>query len=438
MLLSFRVVNHRSLRDEQHLNLAPAFEADRPPGTHWPAVPVAGILGANASGKSNLIDALAFMRRMVLRSDREGEPGQGVSRSPFALDPDFAAQASWYDADAVINGVRYTYGFGLDDRQVVEEWLHRYPKGRKQLVFERKDGQYKFGTTIDDNLRRMVGITPDRVLFISSSARFEQSDVLAFYRWMSNIRMASELRSTPVHDERLHNMLSAESQRREVCSLLQFADLGIADIFLEEADVPEYTARNRAQWFEQAIREGNSFVTGVDKENGRSLPKVLPAVRFRMKGTQGAATLSLEQQSAGTRTFLSHLPDVLDCLREGSPLVVDELESNLHPNLARHVLGLFQDSHINPLGAQLILTTHNTSLLSSNNEYLKRDQVWFVEKNHENGASVLYPLSDFKPRDKENTERRYLGGSYGAVPSVDDSIARKTLPAMIAGTGEQA
>lgn len=142
--------------------------------------------------------------------------------------------------------------------------------------------------------------------------------------------------------------------------------------------------------------------------------------------------------SIRTRTFLSHLPDVLDCLREGRPLVVDGLESNLHPNLARHILGLFQDPHTNPLGAQLILTTHNTSLLSSNNEYLKRDQVWFVEKNHENGASVLYPLSDFKPRDKENTERRYLGGSYGAVPFVDDSVARETIPAMIAGTGEQA
>lgn len=437
MLLSFRVVNHRSLRDEQQLNLAPAFEADRPPGTQWPAVPVVGILGANASGKSNLIDALGFMRRLVLWSDREGEPGGGVSRTPFALDPGFAAQVSWYDIDAVIDGVRYTYGFGLDDERVVEEWLHRYPKGRKQIVFERKDGQYKFGSTIDDNLRRMIDITPDRVLFISSSARFEQPDVLALYGWMGGIRMASELRPQ-ARDRRLRVLLSTEPRRRQVRSLLQFADLGIEDVFLEDVDDSEGFAGLLGQLPDHRFRGDDPIFVGQDKETGQRTLRLHPAVRFKMKGAQGTATLNLDQQSAGTQTFLNHLPDVLDCLRKGRPLVVDELESNLHPNLARHILGLFQDPKTNPLGAQLILTTHNTSLLGSNNEYLKRDQVWFIEKNHKNGASVLYPLSDFKPRDKENTERRYLGGSYGAVPFVDDSVVRAVLPKMIGQSEEEA
>ena len=437
MLLSFRVVNHRSLRDEQQLNLAPAFEADRPPGTKWPAVPIVAILGANASGKSNLIDALGFMRRMVLGSDRAGEPGEGIERSPFALDPDFAVQESWYDIDAVIEGVRYSYGFGLDDEQVVEEWLHRYPKGRRQIVFERKDGQYKFGTTIDENLRRMVDITPDRVLFISSAARFEQADVLAVYRWMGGIHPPVEPLPPNFLRLLLSQLLSNELYRQSVNSLVKFADLGIADILLEDVDFPD--------WFygdpNRRLREQRMADAAKQKSGERNRPTPAPThqeVRFKMKGSRGGVTLDLTQQSAGTRTFLSHLPTVLDCLQHGQVMIVDELESNLHPNLARHIVGLFQDVRTNPLGAQLIITTHNTSLLGSNNDCLKRDQIWFIEKDHENGASVLYPLTDFKPRDKENTERRYLGGGYGAVPFIDDAIAREAFPNPLVPIEEEA
>jgi energy-coupling factor transporter ATP-binding protein EcfA2 len=436
MLLSFRVSNHRSLRDEQHLNLAPAFDADRPAGTDWPAVPVVAILGANASGKSNLIDALAFLRRLILRSDREGEPGAGVRRSVFALDPVCAAEQSWYDIDAVIDGVRHSYGFGLDDDRIVEEWLHRYPHRRKQVVFERKGRDYKFGTTIDDNLRRMVDITPDRVLFISSAARFEQADVLTMYRWVSRLHLADGNPGGLHQDQRLVSLFSDETRRQEVRTLLQFADLGISDIRLE--DIRFSVQTKSEQSVQEIIREFRALVS-ADLRNSADPGELFQAparqeIRFAMKGAHDGVTLGLDQQSAGTATFLRHLPDVLDCLHAGRTMVVDELESNLHPTLARHIVGLFQDSRTNPNGAQLIFTTHNTSLLGSNNEWLKRDQVWFVEKDHESGASSIYPLTDFKPRNKENTERRYLGGGYGAVPFIDEDLAVEAL----SGTGAAA
>jgi AAA15 family ATPase/GTPase len=428
MLLSFRVVNHRSLRDEQQLNLAPAFDADRPPGTHWPAVPVAAVLGANASGKSNLIDALSFMRQMVLRSDREGEPGQGIARSPFLLDPNYSAADSWYDIDVVISGVRYSYGFGLNDERVVEEWLHRYPKNHKQIVFERKGNEYRFGTTIDANLKRMVDITPDRVLFISSAARFEQADVLALYKGLAEIRMSSDPVAVLFPSKEANQLFSDEQYHEQARDLLQFADLGIEDILLENVDFAEWPKFEQNMWqmtqdFQRLLREQESS----DKPSRRASPPTRQELRFKMRGAREGATLSLDQQSAGTRTFLTHLPTVLTCLRQGHVMVVDELESNLHPNLARHIVGLFQDVRTNPLAAQLIITTHNTSLLGSNNEYLKRDQIWFIEKNHETGASNLYPLTDFKPRNKENTERRYLGGGYGAVPFIDPELAIEAL-----------
>ncbi|MBS2961737.1 AAA family ATPase [Actinocrinis puniceicyclus] len=400
MLVSFRVSNHRSLRDEQQLNLAPVFAADRAPGTKWPAVPVAAIFGANASGKSNLIDALLYFADLALESDRRSEPGYSLRRHPFALDPALATQPSWFDADAVIDGTRYTYGFGVDDDGVVEEWLHRYPTGRRQIVFERSRGDFRFGTTIRTNLQRASDITPPSILFLTSAARFELADVQPVYRWLRQIQFsqAASLKNRTVQ-YRLVELLNEPNRRRQVLDLLSFADFGIADIEVEEPDA--------------------GTVRAVQVE--------APRVAFRMKGAEPGARLTLGQQSTGTITFLMQLAPVLSCLEAGSVMLIDELESNLHPNLAARIVALFQDPRVNLRGAQLIFTTHNTSLLGSNNEILKRDQIYFVEKKHQTGASVIYPLSDFKPRDKENTERRYLGGSYGAVPFIDDEAALLAL-----------
>ncbi|MGH6657612.1 MAG: AAA family ATPase [Actinocrinis sp.] len=404
MLLSFRVSNYRSLRDEQQLNLAPVFAADRPPGTDWPAVPVAAIFGANASGKSNLIDAVRYFIDLALNSDRRAEPGHGIERPSFGLDPALATQPSWFDMDAVIDGTRYTYGFGVDDGGIVEEWLHRYPSSRRQIVFERAGKDYRFGTTVRADLHKASSITPANILFMTSAARFELADVQPVYRWLRQIRFAypTSFKARTVH-ERLAALLREPGRRQQVLELLKFADFGIADIKVDEPSGEQDEAQN-----------------------------VLlhpPNVMFEMKGAQPGALLRVGQQSTGTITFLMQLSSVLSCLEEGSAMLIDELESNLHPNLAARIVTLFQNPRINPRGAQLIFTTHNTSLLGSNNEVLKRDQIWFVEKNHQNGSTALYPLSDFKPRDKENTERRYLGGGYGAVPFLDEEAVVRALSA---------
>ena len=133
MLLSFRVANHRSIHDEQQLNLAAMEEGDPS------AVPVAGIFGANAAGKSNAIDALRFMRYMVTSSHRDAEPDGGIKRFPFALDPVAVDDPSWYVVDLNLHGVRHTYGFSIDSTQVLEEWLFTYVDGEKSEVFCRSE-----------------------------------------------------------------------------------------------------------------------------------------------------------------------------------------------------------------------------------------------------------------------------------------------------------
>ena len=417
MLLSFRVANHRSLRDEQHLNLAPVYDADRPPGTKWPAVPVAAIYGANASGKSNVIDAFIFAREMVLDSDRRAEPDQQITRRPFALDADIGAAPSDFDIDIDIDGVHYAYGFSIDDRAVVEEWLHRYPTKRRQIVFNRDGQSYRFGTTVDPSLREAIGITPPNALFLSVAARASKRDALPVYRWMreSAVDILSSV-GTLVAEASLAAFIAQSSAARStLVELLHAADVGIADVELVNGKIDPFGGINR-----QFLQQFTTMPLTFDKK-----------VQFRMHGATSGRALAFHEQSDGTQEFVRQILRVVQALQRGSLLVIDELESMLHPNLAEQLIRLFQDTRTNPLGAQLVFTTHNTALLGSNAEVLKRDQVWFTEKGHADGATSLFPLTDFTPRDKENTERRYRGGSYGAVPFVDEDSLQRTVESIV-------
>lgn len=186
MLLNFRMSNHRSVREEQELQLHPAYDADRPVGTDWAAVPVAGLFGANAAGKSNLVGALGYMARMVLNSHRDAEPGAGIARSAFRLDASAADEPSWYVADLSLDGVRYTYGFSIDDERVLDEWLYSYPLGKKRKIFERSEGEVNPGDTqARRELELVENITEPNVLFLTMAARSKQKDFRPVYDWFA-------------------------------------------------------------------------------------------------------------------------------------------------------------------------------------------------------------------------------------------------------------
>jgi hypothetical protein len=176
MLLSFRFANHRSFRDEQQLNLTLVYgdTGSQPGPDTLGAVPVAGIFGANASGKSNVISALAFVSSMVGQSDRDSEPGRGLRRQPFRLDPSVKSKPSSYAVDLLIDGVRSTYGFSLDDGQILEEWLYSYPLRRKRVVFERTRQEFYWGEeSRRSDVRKLGDIVAPTALFLSVAARFD-------------------------------------------------------------------------------------------------------------------------------------------------------------------------------------------------------------------------------------------------------------------------
>ncbi|MFJ6775274.1 ATP/GTP-binding protein [Kitasatospora sp. NPDC091257] len=416
MLLNFRVANHRSIRDEQSLQLNPVYEADRPPGTHWEAVPVAGIFGANAAGKSNVIDALAYMSRMVVNSHRDAEPDGGVARQPFRLEEAARREPSWYVVDLLIDGIRYTYGFSVDDDRVVDEWLHSFPRGRKRKIFERSADGVEIGDSQHRRELELVeNITEPNVLFMSLAARSRQDDFRPVYDWFARSLQFS--RRLPGGAGRLGAARILENPDRypEFIELLRAADLGIADCGTERVLEDEGELRKR-----YGARIPEWRLAGLE-ENG---PREVMRPWIGHRGRDGIVRMDVSEESEGTQVLLRQAPLITGALRRGGTFVVDEIDSSLHPVLTARLIGLFQDSATNPNGAQLIFTSHDSSLLgrTGGEEILRRDQVWFVEKN-EHGETELFALADFKPRQEENRERRYLSGSYGGVPYIDDDFA---------------
>jgi hypothetical protein len=436
MLLSFRVANHRSIRDEQQLKLSPVYDVDRPEGTRWEAVPVAALFGANASGKSNVVDALRYMARMVRSSHQDAEPGEGVVRCPFLLDEGGAEEASWYVVDLLLGGVRHTYGFSVDSERVLDEWLYTYPHGRKRTVFQRSADEIHFGEAMPKREMDLVrSITEPNALFVSVAARSRQQVVRPVYDWFQEALRFRTADSSPERNPALWQMLGDERQKAAIVKLLRAADLGIEGVGVEKRSSPEshwhtYVEMPIRSTTADAIIKSLTQTTAERRVSGTR-------IWVEQRGRNGTTRMGLENQSEGTRALLTYAAPVLQALADGGMLVVDEIDSSLHPRLTTQVIRLFQDRGTNPHGAQLLLTTHDSSLLgrSGGEDILKRDQVWFVEKD-EYGETTLFPLSDFKPRQEENRERRYLGGSYGAVPFLSDERFEAAIAARSCGAGD--
>lgn len=396
MLRSFRLGNHRSFRDEQELLLMPAM-----PGDERAAVPVAAVYGANASGKSNLFKAMTLVMGAVMNRHLPTSAGRHIVavQDPFRLGLGAEPRPSTFVFELIADGVQYTYGFLLDEDEIIEEWLYSYPEKRRRVVFERDRDGIKFGTTVVD-LKQKLEVLEELIrptaLFLSVCDRLELGPLMPVYRWFSSGLLVNGLGGGWFGSEFVQGavgdyLLRHPENRQRMVSLLSVADVGIVDVVVEER-----------------LDSPRRFTGAFDLE---------------LKLLHGPARerFDFDDESSGTRNWIGLLPQVLSALDEGLVLLVDEIDASLHPLLTARLVGLFQDPELNNHGAQLVFTTHDTSLLGTmlGEQVLDRDQIWFVERDAE-GASSLYPLTDFKPRKDQNTERRYLAGSYGAVPVLGD------------------
>jgi hypothetical protein len=441
MLRSFRVANHKSIRTQQELALMPAYDPPRP------VVPVAAVYGANATGKSNLLDGLWFMQAAVRASFGRWEAGSGVPRIPFRLDPAMFAEPSTFVVDLALPDGQYVYGFNVDDSEVVDEWLYAYREtNRKTVIFERTGLDLTLGDSLRERTSRtklLTGAMRDNSLLLSVATQVgEQPEFAPVYRWFGK----SLLIRTPRirrHEPLVHRVPRAMELHAGYLDLVRVADLDITDIRVEERDVPSTEVDHvRAQQLEQEIHSLRQAIEAVDEDVAEQLrARVLRldlsrrslSVARRLRSLifvhgEGGALMTEAEQSAGTIAYLDILSDVLEVLATGGVIVIDELGTSLHPRLLARIIELFRDEQVNPHHAQLVFATHDATLLGTSfgEEILRRDEIWFTEKRQ--GATTLYPLTDFHPRKEENRERRYLGGSYGGVPAVfSDTLVEQLL-----------
>jgi hypothetical protein len=375
---------------------------------------VAALFGANGSGKSNVLKAMDDMRSFVLHSFRSGRPSGGFPmRKPFLLDPEARVAPSSYQVDLILNGVRWEYGFRIDDDRVLEEWAYWWPRGRSAVVFEREGEQIHLGPVERAKGRAVMELLRPNALFLSTAAAANHPALQHLYGWFERNLLLAEAASRELRQAVTTEMLDDDddpAMRERVLALLRAADLGITDAQKHALDP---VVKERMQRAVRILMGEEGETDGA--EEGPDFEQL--GVRLVHRGVDGEIAFEAHDESLGTRVWFGLVGPVVQALMYGSVFLADEIDASLHPALVEQLIRLFRDESTNPRRAQLVFNSHDATLLGAGGgePLLGRDQVWFTEKNND-GNTRLYALADLNPRKEEAIGRRYLAGRYGATP----------------------
>lgn len=426
-LLRFTFENHKSFRDEAVFDLTrSSLSTLRPPkDTTWAdhIHHVDGIYGANASGKTNVLDALHYAVSAIGASATAWLDRPSFVRRPFVLNSSSTSEFSKFELEFVHDGERYQYQFTTNPDGIIEETL-RVVNVRWKTIFTRSsDG-------VVNGLSKLHLVAP-RELAFSRAAQLNIPIIKPI--WKSIMRGFDIYRVGDREvSERLERIARQLHERtlslNELVTLAQIADTGITHIEVEEQPLPPKIAK----LFTQLINE-NSEDTDAEaseqqesSEDTEELREFIARNLLFRHGT-GSGKLRESEESTGTMAWLALGTAVVNALRHGHVLVVDELGSSLHPRLSRLIIDWFEDPEINMMGAQLIFTSHDMTLLDAGRgDREKREQVWFVEKGAD-GASELFNLSDFPLQKRSNIVKQYLEGQFGGLPYTAPSLVYNLL-----------
>lgn len=412
MLIEFEVKNWRSIKETQTLSLvmdkggelveSNSFDSAAPATTRL--LRSSAIYGPNAAGKSNFINAMQTMRKIVVESASKGQRGDLVPVIPFLLDSDTEKAPTEFEVILVADGVRYQYGFSATTERITEEWLLAYPVGRPQRWFgrawdsEKQTYDWEMGNALSGQKQLWQDSTRENALFLSTAVQLNSQQLQPVYDWFKKTLHMGGMSSSFTA-----SLCKDGEQKKKVLEFLRAADFDIHDVVVESEKIsikhlPEEMPDGVKTSLLAEIKDAEFF-----------------DVKTVHKSSQGRLiTFDFEDESDGTQKFFAFAGPWLDTLKNGYVLFVDELHDNLHPKLVQFLVELFHSNETNPNNAQLIFTTHETSILDQ--DVFRRDQIWFCEKDNEQ-ATLLYPLTKFSPRKgRENLEASYLAGRYGALP----------------------
>jgi len=420
MLIRFGFSNFRSIKDYQEVSFVASSLSDEcadlisPESLNEKILPAIAIYGGNATGKSNLLKALAFICGGIQKSQTSGKAEGGVPREYFLLDKTSQDEPSLFDCDFLLNGVRYHYGFSVDSQQVVEEWLYAYPKKYRQIWFHRRSDEkepYLFGKALKGKNRTIAELTRENSLFLSSAAQNNHVMLTPIYKYFTNqIDFDFGRGAVPAHV--IEGYLEDEEERDWLIQFLASADIGIVNVNVNSgSDEDDDFQKDLVGLFRKHVFDEDNE---GEKKFGRFVEALSKDVSVEHSCIDGSTVeLAMDKESLGTKKLIAILGPIYDALKKGTLLVIDEIDTSMHPLLSRKLIQLFQHKETNQNCAQILFSTHDTNLLAGG--FLRRDQVWFTEKD-EKGSTVIYPLTDISTRKGDNIESGYLQGRYGAIP----------------------
>ncbi len=395
MLLEFCVKNFLSIKDDLKLSfvattlkesLSEPNDVIRISDMGLALVRSAVIYGANASGKTNVLKAIAFYKSFIMNSFKNGQAGESIDVENFRLNASTVQEPTTMEATFTVGEYLYRYGFEVGEKAVHAEWLYRRmnrKRSKEVEIFYREET----GVTVHAKSPLMQDLVNkkmvrDNALLLSTAAQFNETTAVDILHWLNDTQVLFCSEDDKMWLQAIRH-LDDEKMRERIVRFAKYADLGIENI----------------------TKIGNRIVSSHRQydDEGRETNDVA----FSFSGNE----------SEGTIKYFSLAYPIIDALDNGKRLVVDELDSKLHPLLVRKIVTLFNSAETNPKGAQLLFTTHDTFLLSAG--LFRRDQVWFTQKDNF-GATEAYSLAEYKVRGSSPFERDYLQGKFGATPIIGD------------------
>lgn len=422
MLLQFSVNNFRSIKDTVTFSMNTASnEASKHSfqARDYHLLNSAVIYGANASGKSNVLKAMSFMRNLVLNKPKITQSTDDLPHQPFRLNTETEQASSYFEIVFFLEDVKYRYGFEADSTAIYAEWLYSDEKGKESRLFER-DIEQNIHYINKQKFKEGTGLkVPGNHLLIWKCDQNDGDISKKILQWFSNFNLINGLESEGYLHVALKQMENTDA-KSELLKLVKIADLGIDEIEIEENDVPQDFIKSLPipEDLKQKMLDDGGFTTFELQTRHKKFNtenKPIGTVLFELS----------EDESRGTQKFFALSAPILDTLDKGKVLLIDELDASLHPMLTECFIKLFNNKELNKQNAQLVFVTHDIHLLSVP-ELFERDQIWFTEKD-QYGSSKLYSLLEFRKNNKgkdvratDNLEKHYLQGRYGAVPYIGE------------------
>lgn len=413
MLIQFSLKNFKCFKDEIKLSLiASNFDKTTRQDDNVFDIEKFGlkllksavVYGANASGKTKLIEGLNFMKHFILNSSKDSQIGELINVEPFLLNTATEQEPTIFEIVFVHENELYRYGFEIDSKKIHTEWLYYRKKNEDIELFYRDEQDFEVHPIFKvHDLVENNRIRPNALL-LSVAAHWNDASAKKVFEGLKKINGISGLKEESYEE---FSIVKMQKNKKDTLHFLKIADLGIENIQIKKIDssnLPNYVP-NAVKEFLKKNRDIEVFsdiITYHKKYDENNLPKGFTP--FTMK----------DYESSGTKKYFALSGPILDTLQQGSVLIVDELANKLHPHLVYELIALFNSKEKNPKNAQLIFNTHNTNLLNSG--LFRKDQIWFTEKDRY-GAVNLFSLADFKKvRKDENFEKNYDEGKYGAIP----------------------